>query len=158
MLMPRLISRFTFLLPCNQCDLFEPCDQRVRCTNLSPGFRCEACPSGYHGIHSQGIYMTQGIDHTFQHQRCDDIDECREGIARCGSNSACVNTDGSYECTCSRGFVRNSTAGCVQVPGMCPDGTICDRNAACQHAGGNRYRLVIVNHLDDTRDLNQFSI
>jgi hypothetical protein len=30
---------------------------------------------------------------------------------------------------------------------MCPDGTICDRNAVCQHAGGNRYRYanLIVN-------------
>lgn len=83
--------------------------------------------------------MTHAVDHTFQRQRCDDIDECREGIARCGSNSNCVNTDGSYECTCARGYSRDST-GCVQTPGMCPDGTICDRNAACQHAGGNRYR------------------
>lgn len=123
-----------------QCDLIEPCDPRVRCTNLSPGFRCEACPPGYHGYHSQGLYMSTAVDHTFQRQRCDDIDECREGIARCGSNSNCVNTDGSYECTCSRGFSRNSTVGCVQTPGMCPDGTICDRNAACHHAGGNRYR------------------
>ena len=84
--------------------------------------------------------MTHAIDHTFQRQRCDDIDECREGIARCGPNSHCVNTDGSYECTCSRGYTRDSHSGCVQTPGMCPDGTICDRNAACQHAGGNRYR------------------
>jgi len=101
---------------------------------------CEPCPSGYHGYHSQGLIMQTGIDHTFQRQRCDDIDECREGIARCGTNSQCVNTEGSYECTCSRGYARNETYGCLHVPGMCPDGTICDRNAVCQHAGGNRYR------------------
>lgn len=123
-----------------QCDLIEPCDPRVRCTNLAPGFRCEPCPSGYHGHHSQGLHMSTAVDHTFQRQRCDDVDECREGIARCGTNSNCVNTDGSYECTCSRGFTRNATIGCVQVPGMCPDGTICDRSAVCQHAGGNRFR------------------
>ncbi|KAL7032234.1 hypothetical protein ACKWTF_007258 [Chironomus riparius] len=124
----------------DECDLIEPCDPRVRCQNLSPGFRCDPCPSGYHGYHSQGLIMQTGIDHTFQRQRCDDIDECREGVARCGTNSQCVNTEGSYECTCSRGFARNETYGCLQVAGMCPDGTICDRNAVCQHAGGNRYR------------------
>jgi thrombospondin 2/3/4/5 len=122
-----------------QCDLLEPCDQRVRCKNLSPGFRCDPCPSGFHGHHSQGLYMTSTPEYGFQKQRCDDIDECREGIARCGGNSECVNTEGSYECTCPRGYARDSS-GCVQVPGMCPDGTICDRNAACQHVGGNRYR------------------
>jgi hypothetical protein len=101
---------------------------------------CDPCPSGYHGHHSQGIVLQSGIDHTFQRQRCEDVDECREGIARCGSNSQCVNTEGSYECTCSRGFARNATYGCMQVPGMCPDGTICDRHAVCQHAGSHRYR------------------
>lgn len=82
--------------------------------------------------------MSHAVDHTFRQQQCDDIDECREGIARCGSNSHCVNTEGSYECTCPRGYTR-SASGCSQVPGMCPDGTICDKNAACQHIGGNRY-------------------
>lgn len=84
--------------------------------------------------------MSSAIDPSFQRQRCDDIDECREGIARCGTNSHCVNTEGSYECSCSRGYARNSTFGCTQIPGMCPDGSVCDRNAVCQHAGGNRYR------------------
>jgi thrombospondin 2/3/4/5 len=113
---------------------------RVRCINLQPGFRCDPCPSGYHGHHGHGIHLNHAVEGNFQRQRCDDIDECREGIARCGANSQCVNTDGSYECTCSRGFAKNATYGCIQVPGMCPDGTVCDRNAVCQHAGGNRYR------------------
>ena len=120
--------------------MIEPCDLKVRCTNLAPGFRCEACPPGYDGYHTQGLYVSSGVDHTFQRQRCDDIDECRDGTARCGSNSQCVNTEGSYDCSCSRGFSRNSTYGCLPVVGMCLDGTICDKNAMCKHSGSNTYR------------------
>ena len=123
-----------------QCDLIEPCDLKVRCTNLAPGFRCEACPSGYEGYHGQGVYVPSGVDHTFQRQTCNDIDECREGTARCATNSQCVNTEGSYDCMCSRGFSRNSTYGCLPVAGMCLDGTICDKNAVCKHSGSNTYR------------------
>lgn len=36
--------------------------------------------------------------------------------------------------------MRNSTYGCFPVAGMCPDGTMCDKNANCRHAGSNRYR------------------
>lgn len=101
--------------------------------------------------------MQTGIDHTFQRQRCEDIDECREGIARCSSNSQCVNTEGSYECTCSRGYSRNETYGCLQVPGMCPDGTICDQHAVCQHAGGNRFRYFRINFFFAFLSINIFN-
>lgn len=47
-------------------------------------------------------------------------------------------------CECRPGFAqhRNRPAadGCQPVEGMCPDGTYCDRNSKCVHAGGNRYR------------------
>lgn len=79
-----------------QCDLIEPCDLRVRCTNLSPGFRCDACPSGYDGDHAAGLYMTY-VESGFKRQSCEDINECTKGIARCGSNSHCVNTEVSRE-------------------------------------------------------------
>uniref|UniRef100_A0A336MYP0 CSON009653 protein n=1 Tax=Culicoides sonorensis TaxID=179676 RepID=A0A336MYP0_CULSO len=123
----------------DECDLYEPCDPRVRCSNLSPGFACDPCPSGYGGHHASGCRLAH-FDHNFQRQRCIDIDECREGIASCPPNSQCVNTEGSYECQCPHGFVRNSTYGCFAVAGMCPDGTICDENAVCRQGEGNSYR------------------
>lgn len=61
-------------------------------------------------------------------------------MAHCGQNSECFNTDGSYECQCARGFAGNSTFGCLMVEGMCPDGSICHRNAECKHMGSYNFR------------------
>jgi syndecan 4 len=128
----------------DECDLIEPCSDLVRCTNLSPGFRCEACPSGYQGYHQNGLYYTSGVDSSFVRQQCLDIDECHEGIARCGSNTACINTQGSYKCECLHGFTRNvssySESDCYPIEGLCRDGTVCHRNAVCLHVGGNSYK------------------
>lgn len=134
-----------------QCDLMEPCDQKVRCINLSPGFRCDPCPRGFGGSHENGIHMTTTIDpSSFEKQRCDDIDECNPQDRRdpCGLHSHCVNSIGSYECTCTRGFIRKDPRGCTQAAGTCPDGTTCDINASCQHVGGNRFRYDMKQHFD----------
>lgn len=81
-----------------QCDLAMPCDPRVRCNNMSPGFRCDPCPPGFTG--SQGL---QGIGVEFatkNRQRCYDINECNDGRnGRCVINSHCVNTEVSDVCT-----------------------------------------------------------
>lgn len=100
-----------------------------------PGFACDRCPGGYSGPHGGGIRVAH-FDHTFQRQRCIDIDECSEGTAQCSPNSHCVNTEGSYECQCARGFIRNSTYGCFATAGMCLDGTMCDKNAVCKQGVG----------------------
>ena len=36
-----------------------------------------------------------------------DIDECMEGTAQCHSNATCMNTMGSYTCTCDYGYTGN---------------------------------------------------
>ncbi|VDK78599.1 unnamed protein product [Gongylonema pulchrum] len=43
---------------------------------------------------------------------CEDVDECLEE-GRCGGeHSKCINTEGSYDCTCEEGFVKNSNGAC----------------------------------------------
>lgn len=121
-----------------QCDLYEPCDPRVHCTNIVPGFICDACPSGYSGPHARGVRV-EHFDHTFKRQRCIDIDECQEGIAQCAPNTICMNLEGTYECQCAHGFARNGTHECYALPGMCPDGTMCDKNAHCRRQDYNTY-------------------
>lgn len=117
----------------------EPCDRLTKCINLSPGFRCEPCPNGYDGNHANGVYASSAT-HEFRRQVCRDIDECANGAAAmCGPNAQCTNSAGTYHCSCRRGFMRNETYGCLAAEGMCPDGTYCDRNAACMHAGGNKF-------------------
>jgi syndecan 4 len=80
-------SVFTF-----QCDLAEPCDPRVRCTNLNPGFRCDPCPPGYTGsVGVEGI----GLEEAYRkRQQCYDIDECNDGRnGGCTENSICNNIE-----------------------------------------------------------------
>lgn len=37
-----------------QCK-YHPCYPGVRCVNLAPGFRCDACPVGFTGSMVQGV-------------------------------------------------------------------------------------------------------
>jgi len=78
-----------------QCDLDEPCDPRVQCTNLRPGYKCGQCPPGYttvgpsQGIGAEGTRRTDEGRH-----RCVDIDECADGRnGGCAPNSLCMNTE-----------------------------------------------------------------
>ena len=34
-----------------------------------------------------------------------DIDECTLGVHGCSRNAECINTEGSYTCSCQHGFV-----------------------------------------------------
>ena len=43
-----------------------------------------------------------------------DIDECSDGTHSCDPDAKCDNTDGSYQCTCNKGYSG--------------DGTFCDGN------------------------------
>lgn len=127
-----------------QCYLHHPCDSLAGCVNLAPGFRCSPCPDGYDGVHANGYY-SQSMTNEYRNQRCEDVDECMLGIANCGFNSECLNTIGSFICSCNRGFQRNITVGCQPQIGLCPDGTYCDRNADCKPADGIRVRHLLFN-------------
>lgn len=120
--------------------MYDPCDPRTDCINLSPGFQCNPCPPGFHGQHAEGI-RTPFWDHMFRRQTCIDIDECNTMSINCGRDAYCVNTEGSYQCVCNRGFSPNVLGkGCEAIPGMCADGTVCDKNAECKHLDGLAYR------------------
>ncbi|XP_077298566.1 cartilage oligomeric matrix protein-like [Arctopsyche grandis] len=123
----------------DECDLAEPCDPRQQCVNLSPGYRCGPCPQGFTTSRTS---PGGGVDHARRNrQQCIDIDECTRGA--CVANSVCVNTEGSYRCgPCNRGYAGNQTLGCHTGPGLCPDGTFCDRNADCLYSGNNTYHCV----------------
>ena len=37
---------------------------------------------------------------------CSDVDECKTSNGSCPENSKCVNTLGSFECQCQRGYEK----------------------------------------------------
>lgn len=41
-----------------------------------------------------------------------DIDECARGVHTCESDQECVNTAGSFGCTCGAGYRRDSQGNC----------------------------------------------
>ncbi|KAF2296648.1 hypothetical protein GH714_000838 [Hevea brasiliensis] len=54
-----------------------------------PGYRCR-CEEGYGGNPYLG---------------CQDIDECNKGLHNCSHQ--CINLDGSYKCTCPKGYTED---------------------------------------------------
>ncbi len=45
---------------------------------------------------------------------CEDMDECAEGKCR-GGHKVCVNTIGSYNCSCREGHKINNTGDCIKL-------------------------------------------
>ena len=76
-------------------EFCQNCHQSANC--LVPtinGGVCE-CMEGYGDFNGDGTY-------------CYDIDECNNGLGNlCDENAICTNTDGGYECSCSKGFTGN---------------------------------------------------
>ena len=84
------------------------CGEDQDCTNIPGSFICTdseapaVCPDGYTG--------------TFPD--CVDVDECAHDMRMdmpCGDNENCVNTVGSYECSCVSGFEFNADGTCVDI-------------------------------------------
>ena len=81
------------------------------------GFLC-ICKNGY---------KLGGID-------CQDIDECSTNEYTCPTNSECSNTDGSYECECRIGYVKNESEECDDIDECFFDP--CHSDATCVNLDG----------------------
>ena len=83
------------------------CDHN--CINTVGSFKC-SCNSGY-TLGSNG-FDCDGQLLVYMHKDCSmksplsDINECDEGISGC--NQTCTNTNGSYTCSCSGGYVLDA--------------------------------------------------
>ncbi|XP_078369730.1 uncharacterized protein LOC144653570 isoform X1 [Oculina patagonica] len=70
----------------NRCSS-SPCPNNATCLSLTPtAFQC-LCPAGFTGMNCET-----------------DIDECQTNQYNCSINEICVNTMGSYNCTCVSGL------------------------------------------------------
>ncbi|XP_031632163.1 cartilage oligomeric matrix protein [Contarinia nasturtii] len=105
----------------NACQS-DPCPSNAECSSMSssPYYRCVSCPTGF--ILNSNRTFCEDIDECAQHNPCDTL-----------THSFCENTVGSFACQCTEGYIQNISSGCYAMPNVCPDGTICDKNAICQH-------------------------
>uniref|UniRef100_A0A2R9AU74 EGF-like module receptor 1 n=1 Tax=Pan paniscus TaxID=9597 RepID=A0A2R9AU74_PANPA len=106
----------------------QPCGPNSSCKNLSGRYKC----SCLHGFSSPtGNDWVPGKPGNFS---CTDINECLTSTV-CPEHSDCVNSMGSYSCSCQVGFIsRNST--CEDVD-ECADPRACPEHATCNNTVGN---------------------
>uniref|UniRef100_M3Y6U3 Adhesion G protein-coupled receptor E4P n=1 Tax=Mustela putorius furo TaxID=9669 RepID=M3Y6U3_MUSPF len=70
------------------------------------GAFCPMCPenaSCFNSTHcacNDGFQSLSGRSHIKPHEKCEDIDECTAGLAKCKKESYCRNEIGSYYCSC----------------------------------------------------------
>ncbi|KAL3832136.1 hypothetical protein ACJMK2_023807 [Sinanodonta woodiana] len=87
---------------CSTCDDFH---YGPNCDN-----QCNCSVGVLHCDKITGCVCKPGWDGDLCHM---DIDECRNTSVCSGENNNCVNTPGSYECTCKDGYEKNATDSCV---------------------------------------------
>ena len=63
------------------------------------------------------------------------INECDVTKSPCGQNSKCINTAGSFECRCDKGF-KHIPDRCVDIDECKTGGHVCDINAYCYNVPG----------------------
>ncbi|XP_045626861.1 uromodulin [Ursus americanus] len=82
---------------------------------------------------------------------CVDLDECViPGAHNCSEDSSCVNTPGSYLCTCSDGFRLTPGLGCTDVDECAEPGlSHCHALATCINSKGNYSCVCPVGYLGD---------
>ncbi|KPM05446.1 hypothetical protein QR98_0039080, partial [Sarcoptes scabiei] len=60
-------------------------------------------------------FCEQGYQFNRTSKKCEDIDECDTGLARCSSDKICQNFNGYYRCVCREGFHLNDRYQCVDI-------------------------------------------
>ena len=124
----------------NECETGNhDCTEDQYCINLEGHeenfYKCEPCNLGYHEVttqeeaSSEGSGEASGEPELVDVTSCEDVNECvTESI--CGSGS-CINTAGSYYCTCPEGYINGSPDRCsVSDRGEYPHQT-CDNSPMC---------------------------
>merc|ERR1712212_1479001 len=76
-----------------------------------------------------------------------DVNECLDGTHKCGQNSVCINTVGSYSCMCLKGYKKNAENKCEDI-NECFDGTHkCGQNSVCLNRDGSYYCMCVYGYM-----------
>ncbi|KAI8737995.1 multiple epidermal growth factor domains protein 6, partial [Biomphalaria glabrata] len=85
-----------------------PCPASTNCTDVpaeeeirtGKSYKCSDCPPGFQ-LNVNGT-------------KCEDINECNRTVSPCDANANCLNTIGSFQCTCKSGY-RMQISRCVDI-------------------------------------------
>ena len=82
-----------------------------------------------------------GLKLNYDLGRCEDIDECAQGTAQCFHGAKCINTIGSYRCSCGPGY-RDVNGVCKDINECALNGRfLCGVDSECQNSEGS-YRCI----------------
>ncbi|XP_051512932.1 latent-transforming growth factor beta-binding protein 4-like isoform X3 [Myxocyprinus asiaticus] len=121
----RCVCAAGFQLEDGTCSDIDECLDPLQC----PGQQCVNSPGSYECVPCRD-------GHSMQNGRCTDIDECLS-TQICGSQSVCVNTDGSYRCDCLPGYRAASARGLCRDINECLEGDFCFPNGECVNTDGS---------------------
>ncbi|XP_065051806.1 prolow-density lipoprotein receptor-related protein 1-like isoform X1 [Rhopilema esculentum] len=86
----------------------------VNCRTSGCEYRCQPTPRGVPLCYCQPGFRLRKDGKT-----CQDVDECREFSAKC--DQRCVNTPGSFKCSCARGYIFEPPHKCRFDTNMGPE-------------------------------------
>ena len=68
--------------------------------------------------------------------QCSDVDECKLGTHTCGEHANCINTVGSFKCTCKVGFYNDGFS-CQDINECRAGSHTCDKYSNCVNLNGS---------------------
>ena len=105
-----LMAHFLFfkfdLIDVDECKGNHACHESANCTNTIGSHVCD-CQPGYTG-NGQNCTGDKSFFIFFYVYHFTDINECK-GNHSCHANATCMNTKGSYVCTCHLGYTGNGS-------------------------------------------------
>ncbi|XP_048487046.1 fibulin-2 [Plutella xylostella] len=122
---------------CLDSETHSLCPSDKICVNVPGAYDCKAkidyslisqdCPDGFRKNPATS--------------RCEDIDECLEGIHLCDQHQSCLNTNGSHECRCKLGFELDSITGaCTDINECATDQNKCaPESQRCENTAGSYF-------------------
>ncbi|XP_063713010.1 uncharacterized protein LOC134841143 isoform X2 [Symsagittifera roscoffensis] len=114
----------------NECSVgSDNCHDNATCIDAVPMFTCD-CNTGFKGSGTE----------------CENVDECEENLHDCNlTRSVCKDIEGSWECDCTAGYVRDFGTQCKDdnecspdvVADNCPGVMATPANSTCTNTDGS---------------------
>ncbi|XP_076817949.1 mucin-like protein [Clavelina lepadiformis] len=106
-----------------------------RCGQQADKAVCSIYEESYRCTCLEGVVEKWDEDDNFI--RCEDIDECSNRMHSCDvMHAICINTFGSYTCTCKSGFTGDGNS-CIDIDECRDNSHNCDINSRCYNKEGS---------------------